>query len=151
MRGCFRNVGTSIRKKEYQKAIAVFHQGVKNGSSLSANVLVGVFSNNRKEKYLDSLNLQEDPERARRYETIWKYLAYKDYLQPKVPDLDEIVPLPPAPLPDWDGKIAFQRWFEGEAPPKPSEALMFKLANQAGVRVDNGLDLQTDLPKAVKK
>ncbi|WP_180267052.1 DUF6396 domain-containing protein, partial [Aggregatibacter actinomycetemcomitans] len=53
--------------------------------------------------------------------------------------------------PDWDGKIAFQRWFEGEAPPKPSEALMFKLANQAGVRVDNGLDLQTDLPKAVKK
>ncbi|WP_239392805.1 DUF6396 domain-containing protein, partial [Aggregatibacter actinomycetemcomitans] len=56
-----------------------------------------------------------------------------------------------APLPDWDGKIAFQRWFEGKAPPKPSEALMFKLANQAGVRVDNGLDLQTDLPKAVKK
>ncbi|KOE62723.1 SEL1-like repeat protein [Aggregatibacter actinomycetemcomitans] len=137
--------------KEYSKALKTFHQGVKNGSALSANILVGIFSNTKKEKYLDSLNLQEDPERSRRYEIIWKYLAYKDYLQPKVPDLDEIVPLPPAPLPDWDGKIAFQRWFEGEAPPKPSEALMFKLANQAGVRVDNGLDLQTDLPKAVKK
>ncbi|WP_109422891.1 SEL1-like repeat protein, partial [Aggregatibacter actinomycetemcomitans] len=127
--------------KEYSKALKTFHQGVKNGSALSANILVGIFSNTKKEKYLDSLNLQEDPERSRRYEIIWKYLAYKDYLQPKVPDLDEIVPLPPAPLPDWDGKIAFQRWFEGEAPPKPSEALMFKLANQAGVRVDNGLDL----------
>ncbi|AOF53544.1 hypothetical protein BKG91_05050 [Rodentibacter caecimuris] len=82
---------------------------------------------------------------------IWKYLAYKDYLQPKVPDLDDIVPLPPAPLPEWDGKIAFQRWYEGDAPPKPSEALMMKLANQAGVRVDNGLDLETNLPKKVKK
>ncbi|WP_233116227.1 DUF6396 domain-containing protein, partial [Aggregatibacter actinomycetemcomitans] len=97
------------------------------------------------------LDLSEDQERSKRYKIIEDYLSEKDYLQPKVPDLDEIVPLPPAPLPDWDGKIAFQRWFEGEAPPKPSEALMFKLANQAGVRVDNGLDLQTDLPKAVKK
>ncbi|MBN6062222.1 sel1 repeat family protein, partial [Aggregatibacter actinomycetemcomitans] len=85
--------------KEYSKALKTFHQGVKNGSALSANILVGIFSNTKKEKYLDSLNLQEDPERSRRYEIIWKYLAYKDYLQPKVPDLDEIVPLPPAPLP----------------------------------------------------
>ena len=35
---------------------------------------------------------------------IWNYLAKYDYLQPKVPDLDEIVPLPPAKLPKWDGK-----------------------------------------------
>ncbi|TGY47000.1 sel1 repeat family protein, partial [Rodentibacter caecimuris] len=55
------------------------------------------------------------------------------------------------PLPEWDGKIAFQRWYEGDAPPKPSEALMLKLANQAGVRVDNGLDLETGLPKKPKK
>ncbi|SSZ30488.1 Uncharacterised protein [Aggregatibacter aphrophilus] len=60
------------------------------------------------------------------------------------------MPLPPAKLPEWDGKIAFQRWYEGEAPPKPSEALMQKLANQAGLRVDNGLDLETNLPKSVK-
>ncbi|UEL53935.1 sel1 repeat family protein [Aggregatibacter actinomycetemcomitans] len=139
------------RRKEYQKAIAVFHQGVKNGSSLSASTLAEAFSGKQREGDMDFLNLSEDPERSSRYKVIWKYLAYKDYLQPKVPDLDEIVPLPPSPLPAWDGKIAFQRWFEGEAPPKPSEALMFKLANQAGVRVDNGLDLQTDLPKAVKK
>ncbi|TYA48472.1 SEL1-like repeat protein [Aggregatibacter actinomycetemcomitans] len=139
------------RKKEYQKAIEIFHQGVKNGSSLAASTLAEAFSGKQKEGDIDFLSLSEDPERSIRYKTIWKYLAYKDYLQPKVPDLDEIVPLPPAPLPDWDGKIAFQRWFEGEAPPKPSEALMFKLANQAGVRVDNGLDLQTNLPKAVKK
>lgn len=71
--------------------------------------------------------------------------------RPKVHDLDDIVPLPPAKLPKWDGKIAFQRWYEGEAPPKPSEALMHKLANQAGLRVDTGLDLETGLPREVKK
>ncbi|OOF53373.1 hypothetical protein BKK56_11450 [Rodentibacter genomosp. 2] len=139
------------RKQEYQQALEVFHQGVKNGSSSSASTLAEAFSGKQKEGGIDFLNLSEDSERARRYEMIWKYLAYKDYLQPKVPDLDDIVPLPPAPLPEWDGKIAFQRWYEGEAPPKPSEALMMKLANQAGVRVDNGLDLETGLPKKPKK
>ena len=63
----------------------------------------------------------------------------KDYLQPKVPDLDDIVPLPPAPLPEWDGKIAFQRWFEGEAPPKPDEALGAPLGMAGRVKRRYGL------------
>ena len=139
------------RKKEYQKALEVFHQGVKNGSSLSASTLEEAFSGKQKEGDMDFLNLSEDPERARRYEIIWKYLAYKDYLQPKVPDLDDIVPLPPAPLPKWDGKIAFQRWFEGEAPPKPDEALVRRLAWQAGLNGDTGLDEKTGMPKKPTK
>ena len=129
----------------------MFHQGTKNGSSSSASRLEEAFSGKQKDGDMDFLNLSEDSERSRRYKIIGDYLYEKDYLQPKVPDLDDIVPLPPAPLPEWDGKIAFQRWYEGEAPPKPSEALMQKLANQAGLRVDNGLDLETNLPKAVKK
>ena len=136
-----------IIDKEYAKALEAFHQGVKNGSSLSASTLEGAFSGKQKEGDMDFLNLSEDPERARRYEIIWKYLAYKDYLQPKVPDLDDIVPLPPAPLPEWDGKIAFQRWFEGEAPPKPDEALVRRLAWQAGLNGDTGLDEKTGMPK----
>lgn len=71
--------------------------------------------------------------------------------RPKVHDLDDIVPLPPAKLPKWDGKIAFQRWYEGEAPPKPSEALMQKLVNQVGLWVDTRLDLETGLLREVKK
>ena len=67
------------------------------------------------------------------------YLSDKDYLQPKVPDLDDIVPLLSA-IAEWDGKIAFQRWFEGEAPPKPDEALVRRLAWQAGLNGDTGLD-----------
>ena len=138
-------------KKEYQQALEVFHQGTKNGNDSSARRLAHAFSGKPKEGEMYFLNLSEDHERSRRYSIIEDYLSDKDYLQPKVPDLDDIVPLPPAPLPAWDGKIAFQRWFEGEAPPKPSEALMLKLANQAGLRVDNGLDLETGLPREVKK
>ena len=137
--------------KEYSKALEAFHQGVKNGSELSASVLSEVFNNKRENKYLDDLNLKEDSERARRYKIIGDYLYEKDYLQPKVPDLDEIVPLPPAKLPEWDGKIAFQRWFEGGAPPKPDEALVRRLAWQAGLNGDTGLDEKTGMPKKPTK
>ena len=137
--------------KKYSEALIVLHQGVINGNDSSAHRLDKGFSGQYKDGDMYFLNMPEDKERSKRYNIIWNYLTDNDYLQPKVPDLDEIVPLPPAKLPKWDGKIAFQRWYEGDAPPKPSEALMQKLANQAGLRVDNGLDLETNLPKSVKK
>ena len=140
-----------IIDKEYVKALEAFHQGVKNGSSLSASTLEEAFSGKQKEGDMDFLNLSEDSERSRRYKIIGDYLYEKDYLQPKVPDLDEIVPLPPAKLPEWDGKIAFQRWFEGEAPPKPDEALVRRLAWQAGLNGDTGLDEKTGMPKKPTK
>ena len=139
------------RKKEYQKAIEVFYQGIKNGSDSSARRLANAFSGKPKEGEMYFFNLSEDQERSRRYSIIEDYLSDKDYLQPKVPDLDDIVPLPPAPLPKWDGKIAFQRWFEGEAPPKPDEALVRRLAWQAGLNGDTGLDEKTGMPKKPTK
>ena len=137
--------------RKYSEALIVLHQGVINGNDSSAHRLDKGFSGQYKDGDMYFLNVPEDKERSKRYNIIWNYLTDNDYLQPKVPDLDEIVPLPPAKLPKWDGKIAFQRWYEGDAPPKPSEALMQKLANQAGLRVDNGLDLETGLPREVKK
>ena len=146
------NLGSFLRlDKRYDEALKVSHQGVKNGDSISALVLSHAFESGVQADNLNFLDVSPDDERVKRYHMISSYLSRYDYLQPKVPDLDEIVPLPPAKLPKWDGKIAFQRWYEGEAPPKPSEALMQKLANQAGLRVDNGLDLETNLPKSVKK
>ena len=136
---------------EYAKALEVFHQGTKNGNDSSARRLAHAFSGKPKEGEMYFLNLSEDHERSRRYRIIGDYLSDKDYLQPKVPDLDDIVPLPPAPLPEWDGKIAFQRWFEGEAPPKPDEALVHRLAWQAGLNGDTGLDEKTGMPKKPTK
>ena len=134
-------LGKQINKK-YSSSIHAFHQGAKNGNSMSASFLATAFKSvipeSNKLNYLAIK--QADPERAKRYEMIEEYLSRNEFLDPKVPDLDEIVPLPPAKLPAWDGKIAFQRWFEGPSPEKPSDELMKKLAEKAG------LDWQTGLP-----
>ncbi|WP_243389234.1 SEL1-like repeat protein, partial [Conservatibacter flavescens] len=125
---------------DYANAVIAFHQGVKNGNALSARYLRDGFEKGIKpDNEVDYLALKPDEERVTRYNMIARYLADHDYLNPKVPDLDEIVPLPPAKLPAWDGKIAFQRWYEGASPPKPSEELMQKLADQAGLDVNTGL------------
>ncbi len=147
------NLGISLQSdKKYSEAVKVFYQGVKNGDAMSASTLRGGFSQQTtKDNRLDFLDLAPDEERSRRYDIIWNYLAKYDYLQPKVPDLDEIVPLPPAKLPKWDGKIAFQRWYEGEAPPKPDEALVRRLAWRAGLNGETGLDEKTGMPKKLTK
>ena len=137
--------------KKYSEALIVLHQGVINGNDSSAHRLDKGFSGQYKDGDMYFLNVPEDKERSKRYNIIWNYLTDNDYLQPKVPDLDEIVPLPPAKLPKWDGKIAFQRWFEGEAPPKPDEALVRRLAWQAGLNGDTGLDEKTGMPKKPTK
>ena len=41
---------------------------------------------------LNFLDVSPDDERVKRYHMISSYLSRYDYLQPKVPDLDEIVP-----------------------------------------------------------
>ena len=46
---------------------------------------------------------------------------------------------------------SFQRWFEGEAPPKPDEALMRKLANQAGLTGDTWVDAKPVYRRNPKK
>ncbi|MBN6074336.1 sel1 repeat family protein, partial [Aggregatibacter actinomycetemcomitans] len=130
-------------EKDYIKAVKTFHQGVKNGDSQSALALADGFKKGIKENNkIDYLALSPDAERHIRYKMVENYLYKNDYLNPTVPDLDKIVPLPPAKLPAWDGKIAFQRWYEGPSPAKPSDALMQKLADNAGLDVKTGLPLK---------
>ena len=134
-------------EKRYKEAELSFRRGIKQGDSSSTNRLSNAYefdlvknpigSNEYKTYYLA---VQQDLERAKRYQKIQDFLFKRDYLNPTVPDLDQIVPLPPAKLPAWDGKIAFQRWFEGPSPEKPSDELMERLAKE------KGLDPQTGLP-----
>ena len=137
-----RHLGITLQlEKKYQEAVKVLHQGVKNGDEQSALCLSYGFKNGLNENNkLNYLALKADAERKIRYEKIEEFLYRHDYLNPTVPDLDKIVPLPPAKLPPWDGKIEFQRWYEGASPPKPSDELVQRLAEQAG------LDWQTGLP-----
>ena len=130
-------------EKKYQEAVKVLHQGAKNGDSQSARRLAHGFKNGLNENNkLDYLALKPDAERQMRYKIIEEFLYNHDYLNPTVPDLDKIVPLPPAKLPPWDGKIEFQRWYEGASPPKPSDELVQRLAEQAGLDWKTGLLLE---------
>ena len=126
---------------KYDEAVRAYHQGVKNGNYLSAFILSNAFKAGKEKGNNNILDVEIDEERARRYSIIDSYLSTYEFMSPTVPDLDDIVPLPPSPLPEWDGKIAFQRWVEGAEPPKPSDELLNKLADKAGVDVKTGLPL----------
>jgi hypothetical protein len=113
---------------EYQVALESFQLGVVAGNSNSASHLSkGFRAQSTDELYY--LGQPEDLERAERYEKIWRVLARYSYADPKVPEINEILPLPPAKLPPWDGKL---QWLEARlanvAPPKPTDTLINELA-----------------------
>ena len=116
-------------KGHYQDAIKAFQLGVAAGDGSSARFLANGFNGPEPTNPLYYLAQPADPERARRYKVISKILSNYSYASPKVPEINDIVPLPPAPLPAWDGRL---RWVEEREanipPPKPGEALIAELA-----------------------
>jgi hypothetical protein len=113
----------------YQEAVEVLQMGVAGGYEHAAGRLGDAFRGPSSSNKLDYLGQSEDLERADRYKKIWKILAGYSYANPKVPEINEILPLPPAKLPAWDGTL---KWLEerlANVPPeKPSEALIQQLA-----------------------
>ena len=136
-------LGVNLKNSEmYPQALEAFQLGVKGGDEISASTLEDAFLSPLKTNPLDYLALAKDPERSRRYKEIGNILGRYSYAQPTVPELDEIVPLPPAKLPPWDGKIQWLKDHEANiAPPKPSEALLEKLAKAKGLDPKTGRPL----------
>ncbi|WP_353050875.1 MULTISPECIES: DUF6396 domain-containing protein [unclassified Pseudomonas] len=118
-------------KGNFQEALEVLQMGVAAGDESAAGYLDDGFRGPDPSDDLHYFGQQEDLERADRYKKIWRILANYSYADPKVPEINEIVPLPPAKLPPWDGKL---QWLEERLanvpPPKPDEALIRKLANE---------------------
>ena len=132
--------GISLQdEKQYGQATQTFQKGVSAGSSLSALLLKQAFGIAQSEDQLGYLDLPYDAERSHRYELIGAFLNRNDGRNPKVPDIDDIVPLPPAPLPAWDGSFQWEKE-QQVVPPKPSEDLMKRLCK------DKQLDPATGLP-----
>ncbi len=130
--------------REYQKAIEAFQLGVAAGDESSASFLENGFGGPEPTNTLYYLGQQKDPERARRYEAIWRILANYSYAHPTVPEINDIVPLPPAPLPKWDGKLKWLEAREANVPPtKPSEALIERLAKDKQLNPATGRPLPT--------
>ncbi|WP_432721212.1 sel1 repeat family protein [Jeongeupia wiesaeckerbachi] len=137
-------IGYKLDKK-YIEALQAFQLGVKAGNATAALRLEDGFKAPPPDDQLDYLALTEDKERSRRYEIIGDTLSAWSYRHPTVPEIDDIVPLPPAKLPPWDGKIQWLKDHEANvAPEKPSEAQLTKLAKA------KGLDPATGEPLAEK-
>ncbi|QFG29012.1 sel1 repeat family protein [Pseudomonas umsongensis] len=123
-------LGVNLQGKgQYQGALEAFQLGVAAGDETSAGWLGDAFRNPPPSDELNYLGQEEDLERAERYKKIWRILANYSYAKPKVPEINEILPLPPAKLPAWDGKL---QWLEerlANVPPeKPSTALINQLS-----------------------
>ncbi len=83
--------------EDYERALKVLHEGVKLGSEKSAGYLSASFRQG------DPLvGPVADVARADRYHILADALFYNRDL--RFPNLDKVLPLPPAELPLWDGK-----------------------------------------------
>jgi len=128
--------------KLYPEALHAFQKCVAAGDMLSAYALQYGFDTVPSDK-LYYIGLSKDPERSRRYGMIWKFLDDHDGLNPKVPDIDQIVPLPPVDLPAWDGTFQWQREQDAAKPPqKPDEKQVERLAREKGLDPATGLPLK---------
>ncbi|WP_019447119.1 sel1 repeat family protein [Cupriavidus sp. BIS7] len=127
--------------KLYRQAAEAFQLGVAAGDSLGALKLEKAFDAPPPTEELRFLALPHDPERVRRYKLIRDFLHRNEPYKPKIPDIDQIVPLPPAELPPWDGTFQWEKEQAEAVPPeKPSDELIRRLSR------DKGLDPATGLP-----
>ncbi|WP_213877338.1 DUF6396 domain-containing protein [Pseudomonas sp. dw_358] len=118
----------------YEEALIAFQLGVAAGNATAAGFLKEGFRAPPASNKLHFLGQQADPERAERaerYKIIGDLLSAWYYAKPKVPEINDIVPLPPAPLPAWDGKLQWVEERLANIPPeKPSEELIKRLADE---------------------
>ena len=137
-----RNLGIYYQNRaDFNSALKFFQLGVKAGNSSAASFLSSGFDGPELNNELYYMGQEMDKERVRRYEIIWGILEGYSYANPIVPEINEIVPLPPAPLPAWDGKLKWLEEREANIPPeKPTEALINQMAR------DKQLDPATGKP-----
>ncbi|MEO6855511.1 MAG: DUF6396 domain-containing protein [Rhodoferax sp.] len=133
------DLGVYIYEEKPREAMEAYQLGAKAGSTQAASRLQDGFTNTDPAIGYYLGQTKADPERARRYKVIGKMLSDYDYRDPKVPELDSIVPLPPAKLPPWDGKL---QWLEAQKanvpPPLPTAERIAQMAHAKGLDPKTG-------------
>ncbi|MDW5419202.1 DUF6396 domain-containing protein [Iodobacter sp. CM08] len=128
--------------KKYAEAVKAYQLGAKAGHEIAAFALENGFLAPPPTDELNYIALEKDEERSRRYKAIGAVLGRYSYLKPTVEEIDDIVPLPPAKLPPWDGSLKWLKAHEANiAPAKPSEELIAKLAKAKGLDPASGMPL----------
>ena len=126
----------------FPQAVDALQKGVKAGDEQSAFVLAEAFKGPLPKDGLFYFALPDDQERVKRYRAIVQFIRNNDGRNPKVPDIDKIVPLPPAKLPPWDGTFQWEKEQASAVPPeKPSEELVDRLAKAKHLDPATGLRL----------
>ncbi|KPZ26964.1 Sel1 repeat-containing protein [Pseudomonas coronafaciens pv. zizaniae] len=126
----------------YADAVTGFHTAIRNGDYDAARNLERAFKGPPPSEELYYMALQRDEERVERLEKVRKFLTDNQYLGPKVPDIDQIVPLPPAKLPDWDGTFEWLKKRESTPPAeKPSEEMIRTLSQAKELDPATGMPL----------
>ncbi|WP_433587130.1 DUF6396 domain-containing protein [Providencia alcalifaciens] len=100
-------LGTYYSDNDYTKAIYFYQKSAEYSHELGAYKLASIFNTNDPSNELDYVGQQIDPERVKRYQKIHDELDKNPYA--KFPDINKIVPLPPAELPEWDGTFEYQK------------------------------------------
>jgi len=136
--------------KNFVEAVKAFQMGVEAGNLRSASFLGNGFKAPPPGD-LYYLALPSDPERARRYQAILEFVRDNDGRNPKVPDIEQIVPLPPAQLPLWDGTFQWQKEQDAAVPPqKPADELIERLSKDKNLDPATGLPLSASASKSAQ-
>lgn len=92
---------------EYNNAITYYQLGVKAGHGRSVRIIKNAFNGPKADNRMYYLALDKDPERVHRYGLIEDEIDRNSSAH--FPDIDKIVPLPPAELPKWDGTFEYKK------------------------------------------
>ncbi|MEI9748927.1 DUF6396 domain-containing protein [Moellerella wisconsensis] len=101
------NVGNNLNI-----ALKYYQLAVQNGNSISVITLTDTFKTSTTPKDYYYLGVKPDLERSARYEAIANEI--RNNPEARFPDIDKIVPLPPAELPEWDGTFEYKKQAEGQ-------------------------------------
>ena len=96
-----------LSQKDYKNALKYYQIAVKNGYDLAALRLAEVFDGPQSTDRGNYLGVTKDSERVRRYTIIGNEIDNNP--SARFPDIDKIVPLPPAELPEWDGTFEYKK------------------------------------------
>ncbi|MFC0178885.1 SEL1-like repeat protein [Thorsellia kenyensis] len=103
-----RRLGSDYRiDKIFDKSAEAYQIGARHGGLYSVRALIHGFSITKPSDGFYLGQAKVDEERVRRYEIIAEKIRRNENF--KFPDIDKIVPLPPAKLPEWDGTFEYEK------------------------------------------
>lgn len=93
--------------EDFNGALKYYQLSTKNGYLYAAMTLTHAFDPETTSKDYDYLAVKPDKERSLRYGVI--RLEIRNNPEARFPDIDKIVPLPPAGLPEWEGTFEYKK------------------------------------------